>query len=220
MSDTTKEGSAKTESEDKSAEKGADKTAAKPAEQKASSSSKSTSKAATPAKAAAKPVSTSKSKPKAPAVRAPDEDEAKVIGDSMSVGSVLEETETIQAELPPTLEYVDSMKDTIKGHAFVLSLYDPYCLECSALVPSLAEDDDDDSLPECHFKNGNPHCPAGYHRFQIVGKRLSLLRKIKTAQSKGDDNRITALISNQLPKLTGEDRKWVLEQAGIIKKSE
>lgn len=188
-------------------------------------------RAAEKAKAEVKPKSTVKGEKDVTPVEAIEEEkpnprvteDQKALGEMLNVGApsniIKEETESLNVGLPPTMDYDDSVKDTVQGNALILSVYGEACLECSALIPSLADPDEKGTVPVCHFRHGNPHCPAGYHRIQIVGKRLKMLSSIKKAMSRNDTNRVLAGMA-KLSELSLEDKKFVMDQLGLFRKDQ
>ena len=180
--------------------------------------------AATPAAPPKKPATAKKpAAPKAEAKPEPEE-AANTAADSAALGSMLQiaapsakvvEEETISTSLPSTMEFVESMPDTATGSAFVLSVYDAACFECGSLVPSAAEPGDKGSEPKCHFRFGNPFCPAANHRIQIVGQRVRVLYSIRKAQKKRDGNLLLKRMA-ELEELSLEDKNYVMQELGLL----
>lgn len=66
----------------------------------------------------------------------------------------------------------------------MLALYSTNCLKCSHLVETGTT-----AFTKCYFKSGNTLCPASEVKLVIVGKALSIARRV----SKARENRDTAL---------------------------
>ena len=177
--------------------------------------------AAAPAAAPKKPSAPKKPATPKPEVKAEEKAEEKAglqdIGSMLGVASATQpvEEETVSMGLPPTMEFNESVKGTINGNAFTLNVYAEGCFECSSLVPSLADPGEKGTEPECHFRFGNPYCPAGYHRIQIVGARVRLLHAIKKAKRKADSNMLLKQMS-KIDALSLEDKTYVLRELGLL----
>lgn len=141
--------------------------------------------------------------------------------DFLSVGSAVpkavapeEEVVAANVSLPPTLEFLQDVKGTANGSCFTLAVYGEGCLECGSLIPTL-QDSEATSEPECHFRFGNIHCPAAYHRIQIVGTRILALDRVRKAQLSGDSNRLLRQLT-KLDSLSIEDKNFVLKEIGLF----
>ncbi len=121
-----------------------------------------------------------------------------------------EESSTTTLGLPPTLDYIENVKDTVNGSAFEIQLYADGCLDCKHLVPSAEE-----SFDDCHFSQGNRYCPAGWHRIVFVGHRMRMVERVRKAQAKKDTNRLLRVLSD-LEKESLEDKIYVLTAVGLM----
>ena len=140
--------------------------------------------------------------------------------DFLSVGSSTaskteEDVVSANVSMPPTLEFLEDVKGTANGSCFTISIYGEGCLECASLLPSLQQQGEVAEEPVCHFRFGNIHCPAAYHRIQIVGVRLSALARVKKAQASGDGNRMLRQLS-KLEELSLDDKNFVLKEIGLL----
>ena len=119
-------------------------------------------------------------------------------------------TEAVTLSLPPTIEFVEDVKDTFSGHAFEVKLYGEGCLDCGHLVPSCEA-----KQSVCHFSNGNQFCPAASVRVVFVGQRMRFINRLKKAQAAKDANRVMKVLQD-LEKESIEDKTFVLEQVGLL----
>jgi hypothetical protein len=120
------------------------------------------------------------------------------------------DTEAVTLSLPPTIEFMENVKDTFAGHAFEVKLYGEGCLECGHLVPSCEE-----KQTKCHFSNGNQFCPAASIRVAFVGQRMRYINRLKKAQAAKDANRVMKVLQD-LENESIEDKTYVLEQVGLL----
>jgi hypothetical protein len=172
---------------------------------------------------ASKPTAASKpaAKPKTAIADAMANAEAATIGaaDFLSVGSaptnLEEEIVAANVSMPPTLEFLSDVQGTANGSCFSVSVYGEGCFECQSLVPSLQVAGEVFEEPPCHFRFGNMHCPAAYHRIQVVGVRLAALARVRKAKASGDGNRLLKQLS-KLELLSLEDKNFVLRDIGLL----
>ena len=120
------------------------------------------------------------------------------------------DTEAVTLSLPPTIEFVEDVKETFSGHAFEVKMYGEGCLECGHLIPSCEE-----KQSVCHFSNGNQFCPAASVRVVFVGQRMRFINRLKKAQAAKDANRVMKVLQD-LEKESIEDKTYVLEQVGLL----
>lgn len=202
----------------------------------AAAAPKATPAKAPPAKAptaAAKPAAAPKAPPKAPAppkavVR---EEESAAAAD---VAAEQPQTTTVSSTdfntLPDTVETtitqpplmtIEPNPEFADGNCFKLSLYATGCLDCAAMV---AEDPSHELIDRrdqnCHYLNGNTHCPAQYFKIEFIGRRVIWDRKVARVKElpEGSSERTNAAIAlmTKAAKIEDDDlRNKVMYQLGI-----
>jgi len=142
-----------------------------------------------------------------------------IVFNPLAAGHLLEPVQHNQSNLddmdsvtlPPVLNWEPAMPESLTGSGFKVALYADGCVNCSHLFPH----PDNNPQDSCHFTVGNTNCPAAYIRFEVVGKRISLLKRITEARNKKDSNRVLQLLT-KLDELNLDDKNWVLSQIGLI----
>lgn len=159
--------------------------------------------------------------PEVPKATAEQDQESSVkVGDMLTIGKAVaapvEPVETAQkVALPSTLDYVENLRDTESGSAFIMSVYGDGCFDCHHLVVGLKSDNEKGEEYPCHFRMGNQFCPAANHRIQIIGERERHLSSLRKAMASGDSNRILKQM-NKLETLSLEDKSYVLRQVNLL----
>lgn len=171
---------------------------------------------AAPAKKPAVPAA--EKKPATPAEK-PSVDEKlsdDIISDALTrVGQHAEPAEPEESTgvaIPPTMDVLENVPNTINGTAIEVRLYGEGCLECSHLIPSAEE-----AQNKCHFSNGNQFCPAGFHRIVFVGTRMRYVQRINKYRASGESNRMLKVL-NELEAEDLETKNFVLKEVGLLAK--